>query len=288
MYKFIHFKDIDKNKWNGAIHYATNGNIFGYHWYLKAVLKEWDAIIEDDYESVIPILKKPLYQEQYGVLPFLGPYSVNYLNQTRFKSLIEPLSQNSQTGIYPLNFDTPRNLLESIPTKIFQFWKLDTRDNYDAIKDRYGEEILTFLTENGLSNVKLNAGIKPEQIVETKKTPAFLKNTYLRIMYNAMHRGIGFSNAILDQQSGAIRSVSFYLLSHNSIHELFHYSTGPEYRWVLLDLLIQNQAGKPIKIFTYDLQKNDQTLGFEKMTGYRYETNQSIVNRIRKKFGMTY
>jgi len=55
MYRIVPFAEIEKNKWNGTIHYAINGNIFGYYWFLKAVIGEWDAIVEEDYQSVMPI-----------------------------------------------------------------------------------------------------------------------------------------------------------------------------------------------------------------------------------------
>lgn len=288
MYKYIPFEKIDKNKWNGAVHYATNGNVFGYYWYLKAVLNAWDAIIEDDYESVFPIIRQRLYKEQYNVLPFLGPYSVNYINQTRFNALLEPASQKNTSAFYPLNENTPQNLLGSIPTTSSLYWKLDSRDGYEAIYNKYDQDIKIFLSKEGLSDVKFSAGIKPEHIVQTKNDPDFLKNTYLRIMYNAMHRGIGFSNAIYENNSQKIKAVSFYLFSHNSIHELYHYSEKAEYRWVMLDLLLQNHAGKPIKIYTYDLRKDDSGLGYSKEHGQHYLNYSTFQNRIRKKFGLPY
>ena len=280
MYKYIPFEKIDKNKWNGAVHYATNSNIFGYFWYLKAVLNEWDAIIEDDYESVFPIIRKRLYKEQYNVLPFLGPYSVNYINQTRLNALLEPALQKNISAFYPLNENIPQNLLESIPSTSFLYWKLDTRDAYETIYNRYHPDIKMFLSEEGLFNAKLSAGIKPEQIVQTKNDPDFLNN--------AMHRGIGFSNAIYENSSGKIKAVSFYLFSHSSIHELYHYSEKAEYRWIMLDLLLQNQAVKPIKIYTYDTRKDDSKLGYDKKHGQHYLNNLTFQNRIRKKFGLPY
>jgi hypothetical protein len=288
MYKFIPFESIDKNKWNGAIHYALNGNIFGYHWYLKAVVKEWDAIIEDDYESVLPIIRAPLYEEQYKVLPFLGPYSVNYMNQSRFNALLDPATKKINSALYPLNQHTTVNIAESIPSSKSQYWILETQNQYEAIKKEYAPDVLQFLNEEGLHDSKLSAGVKPEKIVATRNDSSVLKNTYLRIMYNAMHRGIGFSNAVFDIKSDRIKAVSFYIISHNSFFELFHFAENEMYRYLLLDILIQNQAGKPMKIFSFDPNNADTKLGFEKKSAYNYQLDNSIVNRIRKKFRMTY
>ena len=56
--RFVKKEDIDKIKWNSCVHYAINGNIFGYMWFLDSVSKEWDALVEGDYESVLPLFHK--------------------------------------------------------------------------------------------------------------------------------------------------------------------------------------------------------------------------------------
>ncbi len=51
--RFVPREEIDKVKWNSCVHYANNGNIFGYVWYLDQVAREWDALIEGDYYTYI-------------------------------------------------------------------------------------------------------------------------------------------------------------------------------------------------------------------------------------------
>ena len=67
--QYLKSADIDKVKWNSCVHYANNGNIFGYMWFLDFVAKDWDALVEGDYESVFPLVwreglfgRKELYQ----------------------------------------------------------------------------------------------------------------------------------------------------------------------------------------------------------------------------------
>ncbi len=59
--RFVPQEDIDKTKWNSCVHYAINGNIFGYMWYLNNVAKKWDALVEEDYESVFPLIWRYKY-----------------------------------------------------------------------------------------------------------------------------------------------------------------------------------------------------------------------------------
>ena len=96
---FVPFEDIDKNKWNGNVHYSPNGNIYGYHWYLKSVIKEWDAIIEGDYQSVMPIPRRPLTAFEQSLLPYLGPYTVNGYSALRAQSFYMTWKENSKNSL---------------------------------------------------------------------------------------------------------------------------------------------------------------------------------------------
>ena len=103
MFRYIPFEEIEKNKWNGTVHYALNGNVQGYYWYLKAVLHEWGAIVENDYETVMPVLLSPLKDYQRSLLNELGPYSVNLLNKGRTDEIFTLFSKYNKSTIYPTN-----------------------------------------------------------------------------------------------------------------------------------------------------------------------------------------
>ena len=96
--QYLKREEIDKVKWNSCVHYATNGNIFGYMWYLDFVGKDWDALIEGDYESVFPLVwrdgifgKKELYQPP--LMRELGVYSINVLSQARVRKFLEAIPE---------------------------------------------------------------------------------------------------------------------------------------------------------------------------------------------------
>jgi hypothetical protein len=70
-------KDIDEQKWNNCIDNAANGLPYAYTWYLDSVAENWDGVIYNDYEAVMPcpwykkglfqILYQPHYCQQGGV-----------------------------------------------------------------------------------------------------------------------------------------------------------------------------------------------------------------------------
>jgi hypothetical protein len=70
----IHFllhQQIDKKKWDDCIANAANGLIYGYSIYLDAMSDNWDALVLNDYEAVMPLTWKKKYGIHYLYQPFL-------------------------------------------------------------------------------------------------------------------------------------------------------------------------------------------------------------------------
>lgn len=75
--RFVKHHNIDKSKWDFCIDMASNGLIYAYSFYLDEVSKNWDALIMNDYEAVMPLtwnrkfgisyLRQPAFTQQLGV-----------------------------------------------------------------------------------------------------------------------------------------------------------------------------------------------------------------------------
>ena len=74
---YIKHANIDKTRWDNCIRNAVNGNIYAWSWYLDAVSENWDALISEDYQFLMPLtwrqkwglkyLHRPLLSQQLGV-----------------------------------------------------------------------------------------------------------------------------------------------------------------------------------------------------------------------------
>lgn len=77
MIRFLAHSEIDKAKWDACILKASNSFVYGYSWYLDIVSPQWQALVLDDYEAVMPLtwlkkwfvsyLSQPLFTQQLGV-----------------------------------------------------------------------------------------------------------------------------------------------------------------------------------------------------------------------------
>ena len=286
MFRYIPFEEIEKNKWNGTVHYASNGNIQGYHWYLKAVISEWGAIVENDYETVVPVLLEPIKPYQYRLLQELGPYSVNLLNKSRMDEIMALLEKHNKSGQYPMNSRVSSSHLTKYSQISRQKSVFPGGKKYDDLSKTYSDELLDNLYGNGFEKIKIMSGKKPEAIVDLLKEGKDYKNALMRIMYNAMHRGVGFSNGIEDKKTGEILAISFFLGTPSSISELVSFTNGEKkYRQLIFDLIFRNNSEKASRVETFHNVNDLQEMGFDLEPVGDIQFKKSSFFNLKKAFG---
>jgi hypothetical protein len=289
MFRIVPFEEIEKNKWNGTIHYAINGNIFGYYWYLKAVIGEWDAIVEEDYQSVMPIFKKPLNAHQYDLLKELGPYSVNPLIDFRMKEFLDLLQKHNKTSQYPIHSQISKRQIESFNYSRKYKAVLSGGNLYEDLSKSYSDDLTNNLNVEGYDSVKISSSIKPEVLVGLVNESNMYKNAMMRLMYNAMHRGIGFSSAIEDKASGKILAASFFMNSNSTLIEIFSFNSGgKKYRQLIFDLLLRNSSGSPMRFETFFSVDDLIEMGFDLEPVYDLQFKISTLSKLRKSLGRAY
>jgi Acetyltransferase (GNAT) domain len=139
---------IDKAKWDACIDKASNGLIYAYSFYLDRMSANWDAVILNDYEAVMP-------------LTFNKKYGIRYLYQP-------PLT--AQSGVFGNDLDVSliTKFLDAVPVK-FKYWDIYLNhknlvpvDNYAIyervnyilnLNNRY-EELYNGYRENIKRNIK--------------------------------------------------------------------------------------------------------------------------------------
>jgi hypothetical protein len=69
---FLPQDKIDKTKWDHCISNASNGLIYAYSYYLDHMANNWDALVLNDYEAVMPLTWNKKYGIKYLYQPFLA------------------------------------------------------------------------------------------------------------------------------------------------------------------------------------------------------------------------
>lgn len=85
--RYLAQKEIDKAKWDKCIDNAANGLIYAYSFYLDTMSKNWDALVLNDYEAVMPLTWNSKFGIRYLYQPFLtaqsGVFGSNFSEYTR-------------------------------------------------------------------------------------------------------------------------------------------------------------------------------------------------------------
>jgi hypothetical protein len=145
---YLRQANIDKQKWDRCIETAGNGLIYAYSFYLDAMSKNWDALIMNDYEAVMPLT----WNKKYGIY---------YLYQPFFAANLGVFGNNLSSIIV-------QSFLESIPVK-FKYWdfylnkenlysipgfKMYERSNYILSLEKSYEDLTAHYTKSHLRNIR--------------------------------------------------------------------------------------------------------------------------------------
>jgi hypothetical protein len=100
---YLTYQQIDKKKWDACIDKAPNGLIYAYSYYLDAMAKNWDGLVLNDYEAVMPLT----WKKKYGI---------HYLYQPPFTACL---------GVFGkmLTAEILDQFLKAIPDK-FRYWDI--------------------------------------------------------------------------------------------------------------------------------------------------------------------
>lgn len=74
---YLKHENIDKKKWDDCIAHAKNSLIYAHSYFLDAMSENWDALVMNDYEAVMPLtwnkkfgilyLRQPAFTQQLGL-----------------------------------------------------------------------------------------------------------------------------------------------------------------------------------------------------------------------------
>lgn len=268
---FIKREEIDRHKWDSCVHFANNGHVFGYTWYLDNTAEEWDGLVEGDYESVLPLIRKEgVKGKSWLYMPELvsaaGIFSVHVLSKQRVDAFISAIPDRFSVGTLRFlpGVRVP-DTFKSSPGAIGH--RLYLNEPYEVLRQGYSPALIATLEaaeDRGLT--PRHTPPKPEEIADFfrqhhpgGRTDKTTYHALQRIMYNALHRGIGFASAITDH-SGLPLAMNFFLFSHGKLLSLVPLCSkagqqqGAMER--LLDLMVQTQAGKPL-ILDFNLSSSE-------------------------------
>ena len=115
---YVTYQHIDKRKWYNCIDESPNGLVYAYSFYLDEMADNWDALVLNDYEAVMP-------------LTWRRKYNIHYLYQPFFCASLGIFSKQKITA------GTVNSFLQAVPVK-FKYWDISLNHANNFLLPEFG------------------------------------------------------------------------------------------------------------------------------------------------------
>lgn len=253
---YLKQQQVDRLKWDQCIDRAGNGLIYGFSGYLDQMADNWDALVLNDYEAVMPLTWRKKMGIQYLYQPFLtaqlGLFGNNisrellekFLTAIPYKYRLWEFSLNHGNlfnlpgfGLYPrMNFvlDLSKSYLE-----LYQQYRENIRRNIKK-SVQYG------LVEKKNFDIQLIMDLARQQ--DTGITESDAQN-FINL-YGLLHKNEKATTYGIFSKTGELLSSAAFFYSHNRVYYIL-VGNSPNGRTLgashaLVDLFIRDHAGRPL------------------------------------------
>ncbi len=142
--QYLTRSQIDTKKWDRCISIAANGRIYAFSVYLDAMSANWDALVLNDYEAVMPLTWNRKYGIRYLYQPFLAA-QLGVFGSNEVQAFIKAI---------PGHFSYIDIYLNSANTNAVNGNAVLLRDNYVLNLNHPYEKLITAYRENIRRNIK--------------------------------------------------------------------------------------------------------------------------------------
>jgi hypothetical protein len=172
MIKYIKHKQIDKQKWDVAVENSTQPLVYALSWYLDIVSPEWEALVDDDYQTIMPLTKGPKFGIRYLRQPFLcqqlGVFSVNELSSDIVDKFLRHIPAKYKLADIKLNSknivpDNPKYVCTPMPNYL-----LDLNKDYELLRNNYSTNTKRNIAKAHKNGLIIKYGIDNEDLVNLK------------------------------------------------------------------------------------------------------------------------
>ena len=160
---------IDKRRWDDCIAKSFNGSVYAWSWYLDIVHPDWEALIENDYERVMPLTPSRKFLLSYMFQPFfvqqLGVYSQSTLSADDVERFVRAIPAKYKIVRYRLNefnkVDYELGIYEPHRNVV-----LDLIYDYQSLCNNYNNNTKRNLIKANSAGLTIDKDVKAETIIK--------------------------------------------------------------------------------------------------------------------------
>lgn len=232
--KYLENKQIDKRLWDNCIDHATNGLIYAYTYYLDMMCTNWDALVLNNYEAVMPLpwrkkwgiayLYRPRFIQQLGIIGDEQKWDYEYsLKLLTTKILYGDLFLNGFNSA-PLNLSMHQHTNYVLPLN----------EGFTGLYKRFSNDLKKNLNAAGKNVLNVRSEFMPELAIETfhttykAKIPSIKKADYdrlLKLAYYLNQHDMAFTR-IVQNSNNETCATGLFLKGNNRIYNILNATTN--------------------------------------------------------------
>ncbi len=225
MISYLLNPSIDKQKYDACVAKASQSKVYAFSWYLDCVAQNWDVLVLNDYEAVMPLPKKKKYGINYIFQPYwvqhLGIFSIKTLTEADFELFIKHIPIKIKLIDYNINF-------EITSTRAKNNFILPLRNDYKLLFKNFSKGRKSNLTQGENKGVLVAESQDYKPIIEIFKqnrglntnisNPAYLQLEALLKTVQSLKK-LKIMVAFSDKYE--LLGGAFFIISNNRITYLF-------------------------------------------------------------------
>lgn len=177
--KYLKNNQIDKIKWDECIEKSYNSHIYGFTWFLDIMTDNWDAIILNDYDAVMPLNTGRKYFINYIYNPnFVNRfniYSENHKSEDLLVPFLEKIPKKFQIIDLNLDFITEREIKNFTQIRL-KVQEINLNATYEEISKNFIKQHRRHIRKSYDNNLKIRHENYFEHIIENRKKIVEKKN----------------------------------------------------------------------------------------------------------------
>lgn len=171
---YIRNETIDKTKWDRCIKNSVNRLIYAQSFFLESMSENWDALVLNDYETVMPLVWKKKYGFHYLYQPFfIGSLGIfgNVSDETVNQLLNEIPIQFKYVDLdFKENIINPEHIsLKNSELKKRNNFLLDLNKNYAEIQKKYKRLATRMLKKATENKIEIIRNSSPGEVINFYK-----------------------------------------------------------------------------------------------------------------------
>jgi hypothetical protein len=274
MIRFLTHDQIDSERWNDCITQSVNGNVYGHSWYLDLVCPGWCALVDGDYEYVMPLpawqkmkihyLSQPLFTQQLGV------FSRNQISSREVREFLYKIPRRFRYVDINLN---SANKIETtgLNHKYNINYELYLNEAYPQLVNAYSENLRRNIRKAAKFKLRISKNVEPKILIDLFRknrgsSIKSLSDTQYEVLLDLFNmlvkKNICEVWGVYDEQEKLLGGVSWVISNKKSIFLFSAVSDSGRHQGAmpfLIDTFISENAGKDM-ILDFE-GSNDEKLG---------------------------